>query len=31
VGDAVQLDTPGGPVPATCALVARPNGPNPAP
>lgn len=30
VGDAVQLDTPGGQVPATCTLVARPNGrPNP--
>lgn len=26
-GDAVQLDTPRGPVPATCTLVARPNGP----
>jgi hypothetical protein len=26
-GDAVQLDTPGGLVPATCTLVARPNGP----
>jgi hypothetical protein len=26
-GDAVQLDTPGGPVPATCTLVARPNRP----
>jgi hypothetical protein len=24
-GDAVQLETPGGPVPATCTLVARPN------
>ena len=31
VGDAVQLDGPGGPVPATCTLVARPNAPNPAP
>ncbi len=30
VGDVVQLDTPGGSVPATCTLVARPNGlPNP--
>jgi hypothetical protein len=27
VGAAVQLDTPGGPVPATCTLVARPNAP----
>jgi hypothetical protein len=27
VGDAVQLDTPGGPVTATCTLVARPNRP----
>ncbi len=27
VGDAVQLDTPRGPVPATCTLVARPNAP----
>jgi hypothetical protein len=27
VGDAVQLDTPGGPVAATCTLVARPNRP----
>jgi hypothetical protein len=27
VGDAVQLDTPGGRVSATCTLVARPNGP----
>jgi hypothetical protein len=27
VGDVVQLDTPRGPVPATCTLVARPNGP----
>jgi hypothetical protein len=26
-GDAVQLDTPGGPVPATCTLLARPNMP----
>jgi hypothetical protein len=26
-GDAVQLETPGGPVPATCTLVARPNMP----
>jgi hypothetical protein len=26
-GDAVQLDTPGGPVAATCTLVARPNMP----
>ena len=25
VGDAVQLDTPGGAVPATCTMVARPN------
>jgi len=25
VGDAVQLDTPGGPVSATCTLVARPD------
>ncbi len=25
-GDAVQLETPGGPVPATCTLVARPDG-----
>jgi hypothetical protein len=30
-GDAVQLDTPGGPVAATCTLVARPNTPPPAP
>jgi hypothetical protein len=31
VGDAVQLDTPAGAVPATCTLVARPNRPpNPA-
>ena len=30
-GDAVQLATPGGPVPATCTLVARPNLPPPAP
>ena len=27
VGDAVQLDTPGGSVPATCLLFARPNQP----
>jgi hypothetical protein len=27
VGDAVQLDGPGGPRPATCTLVARPDGP----
>ena len=27
VGDAVQLDTPAGPVPATCTLIARPNAP----
>jgi hypothetical protein len=26
-GDAVQLNTPGGPVPATCTLIARPNRP----
>jgi hypothetical protein len=26
-GDAVQLETPGGPVPATCILTARPNTP----
>jgi hypothetical protein len=26
-GEVVQLDTPGGPVPATCTLVARPNRP----
>jgi hypothetical protein len=26
-GDVVQLDTPGGSVPATCTLVARPNAP----
>jgi hypothetical protein len=26
-GDAVQLQTPGGPVPATCTLLARPNMP----
>ncbi len=26
-GDVVQLETPGGPVPATCTLVARPNMP----
>lgn len=31
VGDAVQLDTPGGPVAATCTLVARPNRPPDAP
>jgi hypothetical protein len=30
-GDAVQLDTPGGPVAATCTLVARPNRPPDAP
>jgi hypothetical protein len=30
-GDAVQLDTPGGPVAATCTLVARPNAPPPGP
>lgn len=31
-GDAVQLDTPGGAVAATCTLIARPNAPpNPAP
>jgi hypothetical protein len=29
-GDAVQLDTPGGPVAATCTLVARPNSAGPA-
>jgi hypothetical protein len=29
-GDAVQLTTPGGPVPATCTLVARPNSAGPA-
>jgi hypothetical protein len=29
-GDAVQLETPGGPVPATCTLVARPNSAAPA-
>jgi len=29
VGDTVQLETPAGPVPATCALVARPNAPPP--
>jgi hypothetical protein len=28
-GDAVQLDVPGGAVPATCTLIARPNGPPP--
>ncbi|HEY6456721.1 MAG TPA: hypothetical protein VIY90_15715 [Steroidobacteraceae bacterium] len=28
-GDAVQLETPGGPVSATCTLVARPNAPAP--
>ncbi len=27
VGEGVQLEGPGGPVPATCTLVARPNGP----
>lgn len=27
-GDAVQLDTPAGPVPATCTLTARPNPPS---
>ncbi len=27
VGDAVQLDGPGGPLPATCTLIARPNAP----
>jgi hypothetical protein len=27
VGEAVQLDTPGGTVPATCTLIARPNAP----
>jgi hypothetical protein len=27
LGDAVQVDTPAGPVPATCTLVARPNAP----
>jgi hypothetical protein len=31
VGDAVQLETPNGPVAATCTLVARPNVPPPAP
>ena len=31
VGDTVQLDTPGGPVPAICTLVARPSAPPPAP
>ncbi len=30
-GDAVQLDTPGGTVAATCTLVARPNTPPPPP
>jgi hypothetical protein len=30
-GDAVQLDTPGGTVAATCTLVARPNAPPPGP
>ncbi len=30
VGDAVQLETPGGPVPAICTLVARPSAPPPA-
>jgi hypothetical protein len=29
VGAAVQLDTPRGPVSATCTLIARPNGPPP--
>ncbi|HEY4338565.1 MAG TPA: hypothetical protein VGM97_01300 [Steroidobacteraceae bacterium] len=29
VGESVQLDTPGGAVPATCTLVARPSGPAP--
>ena len=29
VGDAVQLDTPAGPVPATCTLIARPSAPPP--
>lgn len=28
-GDSVQLQTPRGPVPATCTLIARPNGPPP--
>ena len=31
VGEAVQLDTPAGPVPATCIMIARPNGQNPTP
>jgi hypothetical protein len=31
VGEAVQLDTPGGPVAATCTLIARPNAPPNAP
>jgi hypothetical protein len=31
VGDAVQLDTPAGAVPATCTLIARPNAPPPGP
>ena len=31
IGDSVQLDTPGGPVPATCTLFARPNAPPNAP
>lgn len=31
VGAAVQLDTPGGPVPATCIMIARPNRPGPTP
>jgi hypothetical protein len=31
VGDAVQLDTPAGTVPATCTLIARPNTPPPGP
>ncbi|HTC50899.1 MAG TPA: hypothetical protein VK700_03080 [Steroidobacteraceae bacterium] len=30
-GDSVQLDTPNGPVPATCTLIARPNPPPNAP
>jgi hypothetical protein len=29
VGEAVQLETPAGPLPATCTLVARPNAPPP--
>ncbi|HEV2703542.1 MAG TPA: hypothetical protein VGV09_18095 [Steroidobacteraceae bacterium] len=28
VGDAVQINGPGGPLPATCTLVARPNAPD---